>query len=504
VGRPTDWTPLASSDPVPGDPNRVWEESNHLFQVANQITEQIGRLRAIAASSDSHLKGQYADKLRSTAQDLVGQLGKVHDRYETVGSALQTWEPALQTAQQQSLAVLQQAKDAYQRQQQYGTAPAGQGQQQETAAQKHARQTRLDSANGDLAAAQRLLNQITGQRDQDASSCANKINQAGNDSLKDSWWDSFCNWVSQYAGIISAICTVLEIIATILAVVALLFLPGVGWVILAGLIAGGLALLGRTMLASTGNGSWLDVAFDVLSLLSFGLGGRLLGAMKGIVGSSEKIAQGLIQAERDAALLGKAGNVLDSFGNAASKFADFMHSTVAGNLGGGLLGRLADGLATGASKFADTLGNLSVNLLEKASPSLAKVSEATSAIERILTGGDQEAVTMARKMAMILDRWPANPSLLMNDAAFNNALNIFRANFAAGEGLDLFSKFAGGIDIGSLHLHLPGTQFYGNWQKSWTAGLNTTEANVIVDTLAVVPSPVQLAALQFSIAHGTW
>jgi hypothetical protein len=95
---------------------------------------------------------------------------------------------------------------------------------------------------------------------------------------------------------------VLEVVATILAIVAL-FIPGVNIVAALLWIGFGLtaaALVGRVMLAMTGNGSWFDVAMDAFALLTFGVGKFASGLLEGFSEAAEKIAQTSLDGERAA------------------------------------------------------------------------------------------------------------------------------------------------------------------------------------------------------------
>lgn len=48
--RPTDWAPLAGSDPVPGDPDEIERAAKSLADMAEEITRQTGNLRKLATA----------------------------------------------------------------------------------------------------------------------------------------------------------------------------------------------------------------------------------------------------------------------------------------------------------------------------------------------------------------------------------------------------------------------------------------------------------------------
>jgi hypothetical protein len=289
---------------------------------ARRVAGQVAALRKISA--DGTQIGQTPDVIRSSASSLAGQLTTVAARYQNVAAALSGWGPELEQAQAISLRALDQAEIPYAklRQQlaQQIALPSGANL---TVAQKDevaARQASTRQAQEQLDAARALLNRAISLRDTQAAYYQAKISTAINDGLTDheSWWDHVEDWVASNAYLIRDICTALEVVATILAVVAL-FIPGldiVGFLLLAGTVLTGAALLGRVMLAVTGNGSWFDVAMDVVALASFGVGKLATSGLKTLAGGGQVLGKTLVTAERaDMAarseqFLAKAGDVL--------------------------------------------------------------------------------------------------------------------------------------------------------------------------------------------------
>ena len=288
MARPTDWSPLAGSDPVPGDPGRISQEAAHLSSVAGQIHDQVGQLRAIA-SGQSAEKGLHVDKLKSASADVANGLDQVIGRYQKTSDALNAWVPELDYAQNLSLRALTMAQDAAGRQRanQPATYPSG---YQETAQDKQDDQQRasaLNQANADLATARQMLDRATSHRDQKGRETRNKIENAIHDGVTDSWWestfgnawDAFSNWVTEHADIIKKIADIASLIATICGILSLL----VGWIPIIGqalaaildtvaVLATLVSLICHLMLAITGNGSWLDVGLDMFALVTMGMG----------------------------------------------------------------------------------------------------------------------------------------------------------------------------------------------------------------------------------------
>jgi hypothetical protein len=295
------WEPLGwDTDPVPGDPQLISGEAAQLMAVARQVAGQVAALQKISA--DGTQIGQTPDVIRSSASSLAGQLTKVAERYQNVAAALHGWGPELEQAQLMSLQALDQAEIPYAKLHQQAVLPSG---PHLTAADKEelaAHQASMRQAQEHLDAATAQLNRAISQRDTQAAYYQAKINAAINDGLTDheSLWDHIENWVASNAYLIRDICTALEVVATILAVVAL-FIPGlniVGFLLLAGMVLTTGALLGRILLAVTGNGSWFDVAMDGVALASFGVGRLATGGLKALAETSQTLGKTLVTAER--------------------------------------------------------------------------------------------------------------------------------------------------------------------------------------------------------------
>jgi hypothetical protein len=336
MGRPAgdQWQPLGlDSDPVPGDPAQISQESQHLASMAAEITNQVTALRKI--SSDGTEVGKHADTIRSSASGLADELDKLVGRYQKVSSALDSWVPELEQAQAMSVQALDQAEEPYQKLHQTVALPAGSdltAQQKQDVANYH---SAMKAAQADLAAAQSLLARATSLRDTAGSHTASLINNACDDGMRDhhslfgsiaGFFSHAFSWVAgHWSQILADVCTVLEVVATILAVAAFIiaqFIPGldvlVDALVLAGMIATGAALGGRIALAATGHGSWMDVGIDAVSLLTFGLG-RLAGAT----------ARGMLpelEAGSKTAFLTDMMSEDTKVGAQLSKFADLMGS----------------------------------------------------------------------------------------------------------------------------------------------------------------------------------
>ena len=280
TSRPYDWTALGlDADPVPGNPDLVSAESRRLGQTAQELRSQIALLNQI--SQDTTLKGQYAGTLRAHAQQLSTDLDKVATRYEDVAEATTEWSGNLADAQAQSLTALNMAQGPYEqlRKLQAPLQPAAGASataKQQYATDKQAYQQAQSSAQAAMSDAQVLLTRATGHRDTTGAAAAGKINGAAHDSLADSWWDQFKQEIGAIAANLKTIATIIGYVATVCAILAVILTGPLALVFL--LIAGGLLLseLGiHTILAATGNGSWVDVGLDVIALATLGYGSAL-------------------------------------------------------------------------------------------------------------------------------------------------------------------------------------------------------------------------------------
>lgn len=467
MGRPTDWTPLGcDSDPVPGDPAQISQEAAHLSTVARQISDQVAALRKIAGGGVE--VGKHAEKIRSSSSDLADQLDKVVGRYQKVSAALTQWVPDLEQAQSQSITALNEAEAPYKKLSTTVVLPSGShltAQQKQDITNYH---NSMNQAQQQLDDAKALLAKAVGFRDDRASHYASAINSAIDDGVKDSWWDSFKNWVSHYAWLIKDICTGLEIAATVLAVLALIF-TGVGWIVLLGIGLTALALIGRSMLAATGNGSWFDVGVDAFALLTFGVG-ELAGKMLSTLSDN---AVGLAKGME----LTKASNMLDDFEE--------------------VMGTEARQRVTAA-------------YIEKTVPEVSETAK-TTLVERLLWAGDRGVVNNVKTLIKLYAKFGDNPGLAAVISQGRTLANVLRGNFLAANAVGFGSLAGGGIEFDgpngptAVNLHIPRlTELYTKAFEDPTTpadGISTNAADNLVHIASVI-QPASIPA--FEQVTGTW
>lgn len=271
--RPLDWEPLAERDPLPGDPVAVLQESNRLRDLAEEMRTQITQLRRIG--TDESLVGEYAHTLRTASSELADKLGKAVGRYQRVSAHLQGWASELTEFQRQTLEPRATAKEAasiVDANTVMTAAPVpGTPATPEELAASRARQAALLDAETMLRQARRRLEEIMSEARGRGRHYADLIDDATDDDLKDGRWDNFKDWVDRNKSWVKTAVKVLSYVATAVAVVSI-FVPGVNLIALAAIGLTALVTAGHSVLAASGNGSWLDVGLDIFALATFGAG----------------------------------------------------------------------------------------------------------------------------------------------------------------------------------------------------------------------------------------
>jgi hypothetical protein len=247
------------------------------------------RLSQIA--SGESLKGQYADKLRSSAGTVAKDLDQVVGRYEAVVQALGDYQPALDTALLGSSQALDDAIDANAAvlaadAMPTATAPPG---KQLTAQQEQAntdKTTATDAAASRLNAAKQKLAGVLSALDAAGQTAAATIRKGFNDGLTDSGWDRFKYFFKKFLQILIK---VLTYIGMALAVIALV-IPGVGELVLAaGIALAAVTVVANVALKALGGGSWADLGIAIAGLLTFGaakvLGPAIQTGLKSLTGA---------------------------------------------------------------------------------------------------------------------------------------------------------------------------------------------------------------------------
>ena len=305
-----DWFPLADSDPVPGDPDRVEQLGRHYQRVAAAIGDAASKLRRIAEQQE--MRSEAVAVFRERAREVADDISRAHERYDGVGRALSGYAPELREAQFESVAALVQARRAEEdvvtahrlaqaAQVRLDAAPVGTDSLADQGGYRRALAA-AEVARDDLAAARCRLSRAMECRDAAAWRALRLVEDVKDSGgLNDSWWD---NWGAKVVHVIVKVADVVAVVAGVLALV-------VGWIPVVGqalaailgavaLVASLVSLLGNLTLVATGDGEWSEVAWSVLGVLSFGVGRAAIGALRvsalGVRGAS-RLAAGRLAAQ---------------------------------------------------------------------------------------------------------------------------------------------------------------------------------------------------------------
>jgi hypothetical protein len=270
-----DWQLLGQgSDPVPGDSEEIHDASTRYRKVAADIASQVRRLRQIH-DDDQILRGEYADGLRDACEDTAKDLDRAHDRFAEVGSALGDWWEPVETARTKTWSALkaaEAAQEAIDANPEPDPLPPGAPEptSDDVTAEK-ARAKRHGDAVDALAQAKRDFEAAMEPYEAKAAKVAKAIRDAADDDMKDGGWDRFKNWIDDNAEWLTKVANIIGWVVTIVAVVALFITPA-GWIIALVLAIAVVGLGIRVLLAASGNGSWFDVAIDLVGVLTLGTG----------------------------------------------------------------------------------------------------------------------------------------------------------------------------------------------------------------------------------------
>ncbi|QWC15833.1 hypothetical protein KKR89_16490 [Cellulomonas dongxiuzhuiae] len=287
MSRPYSWYPLASSDPVPGDPAVVRAGGDHYRQVAAAIGDAERVLRALVDAQDA--VSEAVDAIRDRTHAVADRIRRAHARYDAAGDALVRYSIQLDLAQTESLDALHTARsaqhsldlaeDAVRRSRILLEDATDLG--EDTTTQQRAltsARTERSDAEIDLTRARLALAKAVERRDAAAARAMDELDTGMEDTLHDGWWEDWgadvAQTVSTWAGNISAGLGIASLL--------LGWVPVVGPIIMAAaVVAGAVALVADLALAlKSGDGEdWFNVVMGVVGLASFGAGRVLARAV---------------------------------------------------------------------------------------------------------------------------------------------------------------------------------------------------------------------------------
>ncbi|MFF3765871.1 hypothetical protein ACFYYR_17525 [Streptomyces sp. NPDC001922] len=287
--RPRDWQPLADTDPIPGDPDRLEELGRKLRRTADELERQVRHLKA-AAEVDSW-DSDAGKEFREKAKKCRGRLEDAHKRYETAADAIgdrivdhgndyeaNATAPAgayvteLRRAQRIAEIARRDAQDA-EADKKSATKGLDGLSGKDDKDRKSALEEREKSAGKSLEAAEGKLRRAKEIRDAAAKKARDAIDDViSDDSLKDGFWDDF-------AAFVDGLADWTENISKWAGIAAL----AVGWIPVVG--QGLAGLLGAISMIATlvniactaiqvgmGDESWTELAWSAVGLLAMGAG----------------------------------------------------------------------------------------------------------------------------------------------------------------------------------------------------------------------------------------
>ncbi|MGW3662907.1 hypothetical protein [Streptomyces sp. NPDC005141] len=259
-----------SSDPVPGDVHDLKSLARRFTATAKTISDTAAALRRVGdqKSWDSKAGREFADKAGETAKTV----SRAHSRYEEAGAALKEYHTDLETIQKEADGLLGQAEaqaaDLASAKSRAGNPPEGTDGDSQNKLDKKASELRdgLDELRGKLAT-------LKTRHKHAGDSAAKRIHHAAErDGLNDSWLDDLrdsLNLISKIAGAVAAVCGVLSLLVGWIPIIGQAIAGVLGAIALAMTV---LSLICHVLLLINGDGSWQDVALDVLGLATFGIG----------------------------------------------------------------------------------------------------------------------------------------------------------------------------------------------------------------------------------------
>lgn len=299
-GRPLNWSPLAPSDPVPGDPGTLERGAEHYASVKSSMVSSVDALSDIEAMTD--LVSDGVEALRDRAKEVRTDLDKTIERYGQASVALSTYASALRTAQNGADALLEEARAADQRHstlvgdRNYWLRLHRNAEAQGDVENAALYQRRADNLLDDIEAAQRHVNRardeelpaILAARDNAAEDAIGALQGAIDSGPKDGWWE---NWGADVFAIISQVASIVAAITGVLALV-LCWVPILGQVLAAiATVATAVALIADLVLALTGEKGWGDVVMGVVALATLGIGRIATNAFR--IASLARAGEGL-------------------------------------------------------------------------------------------------------------------------------------------------------------------------------------------------------------------
>ncbi|MBF4600757.1 hypothetical protein ITJ55_08035 [Frigoribacterium sp. VKM Ac-1396] len=282
MSRPWDWSPLdLAADPVPGDPTEIRSSAVAARATGTSIETQSRRLRRLAKADG--WDSESGRTFTTSAEPLADAIDRAKQRYLDLAAALDTYADGLDDLQRQADRARLDADDAKEaRRTADRFVVPGETDPVEVERQEAARTRAVDLADADLADAKAVITRLVGSGG-DASGEYGALNDraiaairlAGDDELRDTWWDGVKQVVHDAQGALNITKDVLSVLGFVLGLAAMFAGPLAPLLLGLSIAVAALSLLITLAQAVAGDATPADVLGDIanLGMACVGLGG---------------------------------------------------------------------------------------------------------------------------------------------------------------------------------------------------------------------------------------
>jgi RHS repeat-associated protein len=283
-------------DPTPGDAEVLGDLARSYRSVADNAGDALPLVSGLENQQVG--EGKSMDKLRDKLGDLAKQVRKLHSSYDQAAGALDTYVHSLRDQQRNADNALEKGREAKERLESATDVVRAAGADigrldavthppddidarastrralDEAHSKQSTGQAQADDAQADLDAARLLAEDARQVREEDASTAAQKLDDARDESVAGySLWDKIKTALSTAFGIISAVLGVLAMLVP--------GLQGLGIALMIGSVVAGAVSLGINLATMAETGEWnvLDIVLGVVGLVGGGA-----AALKGLGG----------------------------------------------------------------------------------------------------------------------------------------------------------------------------------------------------------------------------
>jgi len=286
--------PLARAG-ISGDPDMVLLASARLRHTAELIESAATSLRHLdAEGAQSDAVEAFLDR----SGEIAAQLEQVHGRYAGAGEALRTYAVALRQAQEAAAPAVRGHEEAvadrdaattlvekYEGMALLATSPEAQHDYQELA---RVQRRREEEASARVVEHGRRVDTAVAALEAAAAAAVARFDDVTADGLDDSWWDdvrgavgtaydAFQRWMEENDAWIQYLLEALSWIGLALMIASMLF-PLTAWIGVAAMAVMISSTAAEAARAAAGTGSLVEVGISVLSVATFGVGGRAVKA----------------------------------------------------------------------------------------------------------------------------------------------------------------------------------------------------------------------------------